>query len=334
MRSLVLLLGLLFAIALYGVPSATADLVAAPAYEWGVNGAGLPAVFAKYARVERNTYSYTAPGGAQSQAFEGNQSYWVSVKDRTTWNGETWYRTAANRWVRASDVRFFQSADFRGAYWNGLYDDGAKPTQFGFVLDYDTPVLYTPSANTPEHRYVQKYMWLPLNRIQNGFWDIGYGEWVDSDFVRPVRQAARPQGISASAKWIDVDLTNQTVAAYEGDKMVFATLTSTGKKTTPTITGLYYIYEKDVTHTMAGKSETGLYYLEEVPWSMYFTQRYALHGAYWHDGFGAIRSAGCVNLSPVDAQWLFSWSGPTVPAGANQVFSSDENPGTWVNVHY
>jgi lipoprotein-anchoring transpeptidase ErfK/SrfK len=50
------------------------------------------------------------------------------------------------------------------------------------------------------------------------------------------------------------------------------------------------------------------YYLEDVPWTMYFDQARALHGAYWHNGFGVATSRGCVNLSPGDAQWLFHWA--------------------------
>ena len=44
-----------------------------------------------------------------------------------------------------------------------------------------------------------------------------------------------------------------------------------------------------------------------------FYEDYALHGAYWHDDFGDRKSAGCVNLSPIDSKWLFDWSEPKVP---------------------
>ncbi|MCS6911273.1 MAG: L,D-transpeptidase, partial [Anaerolineales bacterium] len=32
------------------------------------------------------------------------------------------------------------------------------------------------------------------------------------------------------------------------------------------------------------------------------------HGQYWHDGLGYKRSHGCVNLSPLDARWLYNWA--------------------------
>jgi lipoprotein-anchoring transpeptidase ErfK/SrfK len=41
---------------------------------------------------------------------------------------------------------------------------------------------------------------------------------------------------------------------------------------------------------------------------MYFDDEIALHGAYWHDGFGFRRSHGCVNMSVTDAHWLYEWA--------------------------
>ncbi len=73
------------------------------------------------------------------------------------------------------------------------------------------------------------------------------------------------------------------------------------------------------------------YFLEKVPWSMYFDKDVALHGAYWHDKFGTRRSHGCVNLSPADAHWLFDWTAPT--SRSNWTLSTLESPGTWVWVH-
>ncbi len=50
------------------------------------------------------------------------------------------------------------------------------------------------------------------------------------------------------------------------------------------------------------------YYLESVPWTMYYDQARALHGAYWRTRYGFPQSHGCVNLSPGDAHWLFNWA--------------------------
>jgi hypothetical protein len=65
---------------------------------------------------------------------------------------------------------------------------------------------------------------------------------------------------------------------------------------------------------------------------MYFQLAFALHSAFWHDGFGRPRSHGCVNLSPHDARWLFQWAGPRLPEGWHAIFPRAENPATWVNI--
>jgi lipoprotein-anchoring transpeptidase ErfK/SrfK len=54
----------------------------------------------------------------------------------------------------------------------------------------------------------------------------------------------------------------------------------------------------------------------------YFKDGFAFHAAYWHDGFGAPRSHGCVNLSPLDARWLFAWTEPHVPAAWHGAMST------------
>ena len=63
---------------------------------------------------------------------------------------------------------------------------------------------------------------------------------------------------------------------------------------------------------------------------MFFEGSYALHGAFWHNGFGRVRSHGCVNLGPSDARWLFMWTTPFLPEGWHGVHAHDGSPGTTV----
>jgi len=108
----------------------------------------------------------------------------------------------------------------------------------------------------------------------------------------------------AGEKWIDVNLTTQTVTAYEGQTPVYSALASTGMWGTPTVVGTYYIYAKYVSAPMSGPG----YYLPNVPNVMYFFKGYGLHGAYWHNNFGTPMSHGCVNLSLPDAEWFYNWA--------------------------
>jgi lipoprotein-anchoring transpeptidase ErfK/SrfK len=124
---------------------------------------------------------------------------------------------------------------------------------------------------------------------------------------------AMPSGVSGG-RWIDVDLSNQTVSAYEGDALMNSFIVSTGTWQTPTVTGTYKIWIKLRSTTMTGPG----YYLPNVPYTMYFYKGYGLHGTYWHNNFGTPMSHGCVNLRTGDAEWLFNFA----------------SVGTTVHVHY
>jgi len=66
-------------------------------------------------------------------------------------------------------------------------------------------------------------------------------------------------------------------------------------------------------HMSGGTRENG-YDLPGVPWVSYFSGNgAALHGTYWHNDYGTPKSAGCINLRPQDAKWLFRWTLPEVP---------------------
>ncbi|CAG0933467.1 hypothetical protein TFLX_03061 [Thermoflexales bacterium] len=105
-------------------------------------------------------------------------------------------------------------------------------------------------------------------------------------------------------RWIDVDLSDQRLVAYEGDTPVYWVTVSTGLPGTPTVMGQYYIYVKHPAQTMSGPG----YYLPDVPYVMYFYLGYGIHGTYWHNNFGQPMSHGCVNTPTPDAQWLYAWA--------------------------
>lgn len=137
-------------------------------------------------------------------------------------------------------------------------------------------------------------------------------------------------------KWIEVDLSDQKVIAWEGPRKVYEFPTSTGRPGYETVKGEFQVWRKvKYQRYVGGIKGTSTYYnLPNVPFSLFFYRGYALHGAYWHNDFGIKRrSSGCVNLRPADAEVLWNWSGPAIPAGANVVNSSVDNPGTRVVVH-
>ncbi len=110
-------------------------------------------------------------------------------------------------------------------------------------------------------------------------------------------------------KWIEVDLSDQYLRAWEYDRLVFGTYVSTGLPQYPTPPGTYRIYAKlRYEHMRGGTPGVDYYDLPNVPHTMYFYRGYAIHGAYWHNNFGRVMSHGCVNLPLSAAEWLYNWA--------------------------
>lgn len=123
------------------------------------------------------------------------------------------------------------------------------------------------------------------------------GVWV------PTQKDAPPAPL-AKGKSIVVALDNQRIYAYEDSKLVHSSLMSSGLPETETVKGDFKIYVKYVSTRMTGPD----YDLPNVPWTMYFYQGYGIHGAYWHNTFGRVRSHGCVNLDTDEAKWFFDFA--------------------------
>lgn len=109
-------------------------------------------------------------------------------------------------------------------------------------------------------------------------------------------------------KWIDVNLTSQRLTAYEGNRAVQTFLVTSGKPSTPTVLGTYRIYSKVKSERMRGPD----YDISGVPWTMYFTGGYAIHGAPWRAVYGAGTQAdgshGCVNSPVGEVAKLYQWA--------------------------
>ena len=135
-------------------------------------------------------------------------------------------------------------------------------------------------------------------------------------------------------KWIEVDLSEQKIRAWEGNSLFLESLISSGKWA-PTPTGEYRIWIKFHYAKMeGGKKGTGTYYyLPNVPYIMYFYKGFGLHGTYWHNNFGQPMSHGCVNLPIPVAEKLYYWTTPIVLDGKHQALATSNNPGTRIVIH-
>lgn len=139
---------------------------------------------------------------------------------------------------------------------------------------------------------------------------------------------------SGDERWIEVDLSEQKLTAWDGKDIFLQTPISSGLYG-KTNTGEFHIWYKiRATLMQGGIRGTGTYYyLPNVPYNMFFDGDIAVHGTYWHQNFGHPMSHGCVNTPTPIAEKLFYWTGPQLPDGQLAVKASPDNPGTKVVVH-
>jgi hypothetical protein len=119
---------------------------------------------------------------------------------------------------------------------------------------------------------------------------------------------------------IDINLSHQSLTAYEDNLAVYQAPITTGRDGFNTPAGHFAVYDKLPMQTMTGTAGGESWYVPNVPWVMYVSGGVALHGTYWHNlfGSGARISHGCINLPIDDAQWLYQWA----------------SIGTAVHIHY
>jgi len=232
-----------------------------------------------------------------------------------------WYQRPLGGYMRQKDLKFFTPSSFSGEH--------ELQPPFAFVR---RKVKLTPPKGTKalEPVVLQRYDRVKvLGEVQGKV--LVPGGSLPRSLVRIVRFHGAPKHVPSANKRIHVDLTEQVLTAYEGNKVVFATLVSTGKDRNKTKSGDFRIYAKTIHSSMRGKPWDD-YYAEEIPFVMHFYEGQALHGTYWHDQFGIEKSHGCVNLSFADAKWLFEWVPPQLPPGWHSILPGRGDPQVWVMI--
>jgi hypothetical protein len=155
-----------------------------------------------------------------------------------------------------------------------------------------------------------------------GVWEVPLGEVLATRYRLPTHPSPQgdlpiysenlfipPPPPPNGERFLDINLTTQYMVAVQGNVVVAETYVSTGKPGFDTPPGTYYVNTKLPSQTMSGVLGGEYYNVPDVPWVMYFTNRgHAIHGAYWHNNFGAVMSHGCVNL-PLDvAEFIYNWA--------------------------
>ncbi len=260
---------------------------------------------------------------------------WVSVLGEVEYNGQRWYEINEEEFVLADHVALTNPSRFHGVL---LSEQPQYP--FGWINRDVNPSAVPGGAARNEivfHRYDVITIFAQELLGDKLWYMVGQDQWVEQSFTSRVDVDPAPEGVAPGEKWIEVNTYEQTLAAYEGERMVFATLVSSGRSNTWTPSGLHRIWAKLPTTPMinrdVGPENPGWYYLEDVQWTQYFDGAFALHAAYWHNSFSFTRSHGCVNLAILDAKWLFEWTTPYTPPDVKIVYSSSGDAGTWVWTH-
>jgi hypothetical protein len=300
-------------------------------------------------------YYFAGPGGAYGFTNLANalddapdqeleQGFAVAIVEEKTAHGETWGRTKKGRWIAMRELASARPLLFHGELTEGgaldfawvsadranVYPSEKADKSSGFRARFERVTVHDEKA-------------LPSGTMVRISATDAPAAWMRARDVSRPRLTSPPieaGGDGATERWVDVDVVQQTLVAYEGTRPVFATLVSTGKgapKTeTATPLGVHRVWLKLFTTKMDNLDKDDVdrhYAIEDVPWVQFFDKAVALHGAFWHRDFGHVHSHGCVNLAPLDARWLFAFTGPHLPVGWTAVFPTRLELGTPIRVH-
>lgn len=247
--------------------------------------------------------------------------------------GDAFGLTTHGFWVPVRDLTPAPAIPFQGSAWS---------ESVGWVVRDGAPLFSAPGrrkAGATLARLTTVSVVETQGRGQAQYSRVGDADWLRSEDVRRLRLAPPPAELRPLERWLDVDLKRQTLVAYQGVTPVFATLISSGRgaagSETATPPGVHRLWVKLRTSDMDNVEDLGArenYAIEAVPWVMFFRRGYGLHGTFWHRRFGEVRSHGCVNLAPLDAERLFSWTSPRLFPGWTAVLPTPREPGTLVRV--
>jgi len=254
-----------------------------------------------------------AISGSPVQSLGAGLMKYLAITQRVDRAEGIFYGLTSGLWVRAADID--ASCCIRSGRFQGLLFADNPPNSFGWIVDQAVPRT-APGYLAPEKKmtlYRETVVQIfDVQTADNTKWYmIGLDTWVERRYIRQmVVNPTPPEGIDRN-RWIEINLYEQTLAVYEDNRLVFATLIASGIDPFFTRPGLFQVYEKLEKTNMSGAFEpdrSDYYYLENVPYTLYFDEARAIHGAYWRTLFGYPQSHGCINLSIGDAAWIYSWA--------------------------
>lgn len=305
---------------------------------------GLP--FRYYFAARDGAYGYRAlpQVGEGTPDLELQPGFGVAiVGERSTPTGERYGLSRSGYYIPLQDLVAARTSAFHG---EKLDQASGAPLNLAWVLPERASVVGAPRPGPARGQRV-RFEVVRVSKREGAFVRVS-PEGITPEAWLRAADLAQPTvapppgevgGAQATERWLDVELASQTLVAYEGTRPVFATLVSTGKgprgSELATHPGVHRIWVKLLASKMDNLEREDLekhYSLEDVPWVQFFDKGIALHGVFWHQAFGRVHSHGCVNLAPLDAELLFGFTGPHLPAGWSAVFPAKIEPGTVIRV--
>lgn len=276
--------------------------------------------YAKHKREPMPTDRSTRPDDVPAVVKQYmNAGYYVTKAGEEMKSERRFLRTTLGSYARKYQLKPKESPEFQGQ----LLPGGVEDLPLYFIRreipfkkrEGELSDVLLDTDDFPERLATHPF----VRSIQMGpkaYYEDDEGRLMRTYAVGKAFKIKRPPGVKAQEHWVHIDLSEQTLVAYEGDVPVFATLVSTGKEPGMTPIGVHRVQIKHIATPMRDQPEAEeAYSIDDVPWTQYFAGSIALHGAFWHAGFGQVRSHGCVNLSPADARWVFGFTEPSMPQG-------------------
>ncbi len=260
----------------------------------------------------------------------------VIVTGRRHFEGISFSRTRRGLWIESNVLRHARGSSFRGVE----IENAAADTRFGFVRPRHANLFPRARAGRAVAQVGRRQV-VRVTGEERRMLALDDGRYIRRRDVALMDRATElPEGVPENGRWLDVDISEQVLVAYEGLSPRFATLVSTGRnrRSHATPLGAHRIWIKLAFSDMDDLERDNVsrnYAIERVPWVQYFEGSNGLHAAFWHDDFGRRKSHGCVNLSPLDARRIYNFTSPIVPDGWSAIFprpASDEYASI-VNVH-
>ncbi len=291
----------------------------------------VPEAYTSHERIPGSPYQSRAPKAKDLPAGSG-----VAYAKAFEAAGRTWLLTPELLLVPADRVFAYTPSRFQGVE---LDDEVRLP--LAWIRGDSEPCREAASlAPTGQGWSNKDHVLLTGHRRQEGartYWETRErGCWIEEHdgtaIVRPVDRL--PGNLGPDERWIDARILTGYAVAYVGLRPVWTTLWSAGKGGVPvrgndpkqyatTEVGIFTFQWKEKVATMSpDPGEPTVFWFADVPHVQYVHAPLALHVAYWHDDFGQLMSAECLNFSPRDGEWLHQFTDPPLPPGWNAVRGS------------